>query len=168
MRASLGIFGVRPILPINSIPHMGKRETRFLKVIADGLGIRIDDGLGSGGPGRSYRKRISMSELFQLFPDDQTAREWFESVMWPNGPVCPKCSLGDNLRPSTHQSIPYRCARCRQHFSVKIGTVMEQSKIRYQNWLLAIYQVVTNVKGISSMKFHQDLGIRQPTAWFML
>ena len=152
----------------NFMSCMGKQETRFLKGIADGLGIEIDDGLGSGGPGRSYRKGISMSKLLQMFPDDETAREWFESAIWPNGPVCPKCSLGDNVRPSTHKSMPYRCARCRRHFSVKIGTVMERSKIGYQNWLLAIYQIVTNVKGISSMKIHRNLGIRQPTAWFML
>ena len=67
--------------------RIGKQEIQFLKKIADGLGIGIDDGLGSGGPGRSYRRGISMSELLQIFPDDKTAREQFESVMWPNGPV---------------------------------------------------------------------------------
>ena len=147
---------------------MGKRETRFLKVIADGLGIKVDDDLGSGGPGRSYRKGISMSKLLQMFPDDEAAREWFESVMWPNGPVCPKCGTGDNIRPSTHKSMPYRCAGCRRHFSVKVGTVMERSRLGYQNRVLAIYQMLTNAKGISSMKLHRDLGICQPTAWFML
>ena len=95
------------------MPRMGKRERQFLKMIADGLGIKIDDGPGSGGPGRSYRKGISMSELFQMFPDDKIARVLFESVMWPNDPVCPKCGSGDNVRPSTHKSMPYRCAGCR-------------------------------------------------------
>ena len=111
---------------------MGKREIRFLKAIADGLGIEIDDGLRSDGPGRSYRKGISMSELFQLFPDDEAARAWFESVMWPNGSVCLQCSLGDNVRPSTHKSMSYRCADCRRHFSVKIGTVMERFRLGYR------------------------------------
>ena len=90
------------IIP-NFIVCMGKREIRFLKVIADGLGIQIDDSLRSDGPGRSYRKEISMSKLFQMFPDDGAARAWFESVLWPNGQVCPKCSLGDKVRPLTHQ-----------------------------------------------------------------
>ena len=93
--------------------YMGKREIQFLKMITDGLGIEIDDGQGSGGPGRSYRKGISMSELLQLFPDNEATREWVESVIWPNGPVCPKCRSGDNVRPSTHRSMPYRCAGCR-------------------------------------------------------
>ena len=149
----------------NFMSCMGKQQIRFLKKIADGLGIEIDDGLRSGVPGRSYRKGISMSGMV---PNDKTAREWFESAMWPNGPVCPKCGSGDNVRPSTHHNMPYRCAGCRRHFSVKMGTVMERSRLGYQKWALAIYQVATNVKGISSMKIHRNLGIRQPTAWFML
>ena len=112
---------------------MGKQEIQFLKMIAYGLGIEIDDGQGSDGPGRSYRKGISMGELFQLFSDDEAARAWFKSVMWPNGPVCPKCGSGDNIRPSTHKSMPYRCAKCRRHFGVKIGTVMERSRLGYRN-----------------------------------
>ena len=61
-------------IALNFMSRMGKRETQFLRTIADGLGIEIDDGLRSGGPGRSYRKGISISELLQMFSDDKTAR----------------------------------------------------------------------------------------------
>ena len=59
---------------------MGKREIQFLEKIADSLGVKIDGSRRSGGPGMSYRKGISMSELLQIFPDGETAREWFESI----------------------------------------------------------------------------------------
>ena len=66
--------------------------------------------------------------------------------------------------------MPYRCRgkNCRKRFSVKVGTIMEASNVGYRLWAVAIYLVLTNLKGISSMKLHRDLGVTQSTAWFML
>ena len=147
---------------------MGRQETQFNKRVAEGLGIQVDDDTGSGGPGRSYRKGITLAELFKMFPDDEAAREWFEATMWQDGPVCPRCHSGEPAKPSTHLTMPYWCVRCKRHFSVKVGTVMERSKIGYQKWVIALFLVLTNAKGTSSMKLHRTLGIRQPSAWFML
>lgn len=63
--------------------------------------------------------------------------------------------------------MPYRCKDCRKHFSVKIGTAMQSSNLGYQKWAIAIYLVATNLKGVSSMKLHRDLKIRQPSAWHL-
>ena len=103
-----------------------------------------------------------------MFPNDKTARVWFEKVVWPDGPVCPRCHSGDNVALSTHKSMPYRCTRCKRHFSVKVGTILEDSKIGYRKWIIAIYAMMTNTKGISSMKIHRDLDITQPSAWFLM
>ena len=63
--------------------------------------------------------------------------------------------------------MPYRCRRngCRKFFSVKVGTVMQDSKLGYQEWAIAVYLFNTSLKGVSSMKLHRDLGISQKSAW---
>ena len=63
--------------------------------------------------------------------------------------------------------MPYHCGDCRRYFSVKTGTVMEKSKLPLRKWVIAIYLMSTNLKGVSSMKLHRDLGVTQKTAWMM-
>ena len=65
--------------------------------------------------------------------------------------------------------MAYRCREkeCGLKFSVKTGTVMEGSKIGYQDWIIAIFQIMTNLKSVSGMKLHRDLGIMQKSAWFL-
>jgi transposase-like protein len=118
------------------------------------------------GPGRSYRKGISLPELMLRFPDDATAERWFEEGRWPDGVRCAHCDH-DEVKRSTHPTMPYRCGKCRKHFSVKTNSVMHSSKIGYQKWALAIYIMSTGIKGTSSMRLHRDLGVTQKTAWHM-
>ena len=118
-------------------------------------------------PGRSHREGISLMDLFKMFPDDATAEKWFESKIWKNGRVCGRCG-GHHTCKANHTTMPYWCSECRKYFSVKFGTVMERSHISYQQWAIVTYQFMTNVKGISSMKVHRDLGITQKSAWFMV
>ena len=68
---------------------------------------------------------------------------------------------------TAHRSMPYRCRPCRRYFSVKTGTVMEDSKLGCQTWAVAIYLLTTGLKGQSAMKLHRDLGITQKTAWHL-
>ncbi len=63
--------------------------------------------------------------------------------------------------------MPYRCGDCRKYFSVRTGTVMERSHIPLHKWVIGLYLMATNLKGVSSMKLHRDLKIRQSSAWFM-
>ena len=121
----------------------------------------------SEAPGKNFRKGITLMELFRKFPDNKTAEKWFESRIWRNGRVCPLCKE-TQTRPSTHKTQPYRCPQCRRFFSVKVGTVMERSHISYQHWAIATYLFATNLKGVSSMKIHRDLGITQKSAWFLV
>ena len=126
---------------------------------------------GKGSPGRSDREGLSIVELFRMFPDDDAAERWFEQNRWPGGNrQCPDCgsdrySVTRDLGPG---KMPYRCLDCDQYFSVKKGTVMQSSKLGYQKWAIATYQMCTNLKGVSSMKHHRDLKVRQATAWHMM
>ena len=64
--------------------------------------------------------------------------------------------------------MPYWCSECKKYFSVKIGTVMEHSKISYRRWAVATYLLATRPKGISSVQLGHDLGIKQSSAWLLL
>ena len=119
------------------------------------------------GPGKTYRKGLTVQELFKLFPDDEAARKWMEAERWPEGPECPRCGSRDIQTDVPHPTMPYRCHHCKgsPFFSMKTGTVMQSSKLGYQTWAIAIYLVATGLKGTSSMKLHRDLGITQKSAW---
>ena len=121
------------------------------------------------GPGKAHRIGITLPELFGMFPNEEAARLWIESVVWPYGPVCPRCGAQDRVGPTpAGKPLPYWCGDCRRHFSVRMNTVFERSKVSLQKWAIAIYLETTSLKGVSSMKLHRDLGVTQRTAWFML
>ena len=94
-------------------------------------------------PGRNYRKGISVIELAEQFPDEDSAREWFESVVWPIGRHCPRCG-GTNTYKGTHKTMPYRCRPCNKTFSVRTGTVLEASRLPLRKWVWAIYLEITS------------------------
>ena len=112
-------------------------------------------------------KGISLIDLMNMFPDENAAREWFESVRWPAGRVCAHCGSDRTREVPNAKPMPYWCSACRSYFSVKIGTVMESSNLPLRKWALAFYQILTNLKGVSSMKLHRDLGITQSSAWHL-
>ena len=125
-------------------------------------------GVNYNAPGKAHREGITLLEFSSMFPDEETSRLWFEALIWPNGERCCTRCGSLNTYAVTNQKMPYRCRDCRRYFSAKMGTALEGSKISYRQWAWAIYMCVTNLKGVSSMKLHRDLGVRQPTAWFML
>ena len=118
-------------------------------------------------PGKAYRKGITVLELAEMFPDEEAAQTWLESRIWPDGRACPRCQ-SDRTVASAHPRMPYWCTDCRSYFSVRIGTLLEGSKLPLHKWVWAIYLHLTSLKGVSSMKLHRDIGVSQPTAWFML
>ena len=118
-------------------------------------------------PGKAHREGISLMQLTEMFPDEDTAREWWESVVWPDGRHCPRCG-SERTHECSHAKCPYRCTDCRSYFSAKTGTAIEGSKVSFRKWVFAIYLECSSLKGISSMKLHRDIGVSQKTAWFML
>ena len=118
-------------------------------------------------PGKAFRQGLSIKELFRMFPDDETAERWFTEVRWSEGVRCPKCQSGNIQERATRKPQPYRCRSCRKDFSVKTDTLMHNSPLGCQTWAIAIYLMITGLKGVSSMKLHRDLDVTQKTAWHL-
>ena len=118
-------------------------------------------------PGKADREGLTMVQLCDMFPDENSARQWFESRVWQDGRYCPRCG-STRTHEAGHNHMPYRCSDCRSYFSVKTGTVMGNSHLPLRKWVFAIYLHLTSLKGVSSMKLHRDIGVPQKTAWFML
>ena len=121
----------------------------------------------AGGPGKSFRKGITLLEFVEMFPDDVAAEEWFIKTRWPNGIACPRCGSLNVQRVANRKPQPLYCRDCRKYFSVKTDTVMQSSNLGCRKWLLAFYLLVTGLKGTASMKLHRDLGVTQKTAWHL-
>lgn len=103
------------------------------------------------------------------FQDEAEAFRYLESVRWPHGPVCPHCGTINNAYGLTSRIGLYRCGEkeCRKDFTVRVGTVFEDSPIKLHKWLLAAYLVCASKKGISAKQLERMLGVTYKTAWFM-
>lgn len=112
------------------------------------------------------RSTISTFELFEMFPDAESARAYFEARRWPDGATCPACE--ESQRIGTRKGGFYRCNRCLADFTVRTGTIFERSKIPLHKWIYAMYLLVTSRKGISSLQLAKQIGVTQKSAWFML
>ena len=123
--------------------------------------------MASSAPGKHYRKGISLIEAVEMFSDLDFTEAWFVAQRWPDGVECPACHSQDIQHRTTRKPQPFRCNGCRKDFSVKTGSIMHASKLPLRAWGLALYLLVTNLKGVSSMKLHRDLGAAQKTAWHL-
>lgn len=120
------------------------------------------------GPGKANREGISIMQLTVMFPDEASATAWFEALVWPDGRHCPRCGCMDTRDAAATAGLPYYCVGCQKTFLARIGTALERSKVTLRQWLFAIYLEMTSLKGMSSMKLHRDIGVKQKIVWFML
>jgi transposase-like protein len=108
----------------------------------------------------------------RVLQDEAAAIAWVEARVWPEGPVCPHCGncngekigklAGKTSRPGLR-----KCYECRKQFTVKVGTVFEDSHVPMNLWLQAMYLLCSSKKGISSNQLSRTLGVTLKTAWFM-
>lgn len=110
---------------------------------------------------------VSLYQFFQRFPDEEAARKYFERSRWGDEIACPNCSSLSTAEVKNHKPMPYRCRDCRQHFSVRTGTVLAESRLPLHKWLMAIYMMTIARKGIPSTQMARELGITQKSAWFL-
>ena len=106
------------------------------------------------------------------FTDADKAREYLEAQRWPDGPVCPHCGNCDPdnitaLKGKAHRPGVYQCNECRDQFTVTVGSVMEDSKIPLNKWLIAMHLLGASKKGMSAHQLHRMLGITYQSAWFL-
>ena len=112
------------------------------------------------------KSTISTFKLFETFPDEETARQYLEGRLWPDGVMCPTCAAKDRITPRKQGF--YRCNACQLDFTVRTGTIFERSHVPLHKWVYSMYLLVTARKGISSMQLAKEIGVTQKTAWFIL
>ena len=112
------------------------------------------------------RSTISTFQLFEMFPDQETARKYLENRRWKDGVSCPVCGAVSNI--TTRKDGYYRCNNCHEDFTVRTGTIFERSHVPLHKWIYAIYILMTARKGVSSLQLGKELGVTQKTAWFVL
>ena len=117
---------------------------------------------------------LNLATLLPLFTDENKARQFLESKRWPDGPVCPDCGEPDpyhlTAKPDSKSPVRpgvYKCKACQKQFTVRIGTIFEESKLPLSKWLMAIHLMTSSKKGISSHQMGRELGVTQKTAWFL-
>ena len=115
----------------------------------------------------SQPETVSLYQFFQRFPGEEAARAYFEQNRWGGEVVCPHCGSFSVAPVKSMKPMPYRCRDCRQHFSVRTGTVLAESRLPLHKWLMAIYMMTTARKGIPSTQMARELGITQKSAWFL-
>jgi transposase-like protein len=108
----------------------------------------------------------SIVELLDFFKDESKCVSYYERMRWEGKPTCPHC--GSTKPYKTNRGYKCSNSECHKKFTVKIGTIFENSKIPFRIWFGAIYLATSHKKGISSVQLAIDLNITQKTAWFML
>ena len=109
---------------------------------------------------------MSLLDFHRMFPDETSARAFFETARWPDGVVCPHCG-------SHERSVwlkrweKWQCNDCRKQFTVKVNTPMHRSHIDLHRWLLGMFLIMSSSKGITVWKLAEHLGLSYKAAWHM-
>ena len=107
----------------------------------------------------------TLIQMKAAFPDEQRAVDHFTAIHWRGGAFCPHCRSTRVYHFSDRRN--HKCGDCRKRFSIKVGTIFEDSKIPLRTWMLVIWLITSDKKGIASTQLAKDLGVTQKTAWFM-
>lgn len=108
----------------------------------------------------------TLSDLMIAFADPQKAIDHFKAIRWRDGEFCPHC--GHDKVYKLADANRYKCAECKVHFSILVGTIFENTKLPLRVWFGAIWLITNHPKGIASTTLARDLGITQKSAWFVL
>src|SRR5437868_308536 len=108
----------------------------------------------------------TLSEAIRFFANPDTAMAFVVNLRWPKGVVCQHCA-SDRVGYVRSRRI-FKCKACRKQFSVKVGTIFEDSPLGLDKWLPALWMLANSKNGISSYELGRALGVTQKTAWFML
>src|SRR5580704_17576477 len=108
----------------------------------------------------------TLQEAIIYFADAQVSHDFLTQLRWPKGVVCPRCECADTSYISTRRI--WKCKGCKRQFSVKVGTIFEDSPLGLDKWLPALWMLANCKNGISSYELSRSLGVTQKTAWFML
>jgi transposase-like protein len=118
---------------------------------------------------------MNLADLVKQFSAEESAISFLEKTLWPDGPICPHCGfVGEAFRlqskPTSKNKMRlgvWKCSGCRKQFTVKVGTIFEDSHIPLHKWLLVIHLLCASKKGMSSHQIHRQIGVTYKSAWFM-
>jgi transposase-like protein len=108
----------------------------------------------------------SLIEAIRYFSDLDVCTDYVAKLRWPQGPVCPRCG-GMEYSYLTTRRV-WKCKACKKQYSVKVGTIFEESRLGLDKWLPAVWLAANSKNGISSHELARSLGVTQKSAWFML
>ncbi len=108
----------------------------------------------------------SLYDMMEAFPDEQSCIDHLRSIRWKTGAHCPHC--GSTKVYHFKDNRNHKCGDCKKRFSIKVGTIFEDSKISLRKWFMAIWLITSHKKGIASTTLARDIKVTQKTAWFML
>lgn len=109
----------------------------------------------------------TLQEAILYFADPTNCREYLVARRWPNGVTCPTCGSQDVRFLENYNRWYCRAKHSAPQFTLKTGTIMEDSPIGLDKWLMAMWQIVNCKNGISSYEIHRAIGVTQKTAWFL-
>lgn len=110
----------------------------------------------------------TLAEAIKFFADPDNSLQYLAAKRWPDGVECPHCGSQKVMFLKTRRIWKCSATTCRKQFSVKVGTVFNESAIGLDKWLTAIWLVSNCKNGVSSYEIGRDIGVTQKTAWFML
>jgi transposase-like protein len=111
----------------------------------------------------------TLPQMFAAFPTEQTAIDHLTAIRWANGKFCPLCGNADEKKIGTLAGTnTHKCYACRKRFSIKVGTIFQDTKLPLRTWFAAIWMITNHPKGIASTTLATDLGVTQKSAWFVL
>ncbi len=109
----------------------------------------------------------TLQQAIQHFSDEQVCIDAVAAMRWPDGkPTCPACAKQDHYYLAKQKR--WKCKECWKQFSVKQGTIFEDSPIPLNKWLLAMWMLANCKNGVSSYEIHRAIAVSQKSAWFML
>lgn len=111
-------------------------------------------------------KPKTLQDAIKYFSDEQTCIDTVAALRWQNGPECPACGHKEHYYLASQKR--WKCKECHKQFTVKLGTIFEESPIPLSKWLVALWMLVNCRNGVSSYEVARDLGITQKSAWFVL
>ena len=116
----------------------------------------------------NLRKGFDPVELARMFPDEASATRWFEELRWPNGRLCIHCGGTRTSEVPNRKPMPYWCTDCRSYFSIRTGSMLENSRLSLRQWAFAVHLFATDPKGVTDETLCADIGITRRTGEIML
>ncbi|HVU47229.1 MAG TPA: IS1595 family transposase [Terracidiphilus sp.] len=113
------------------------------------------------------KKPVTLQQAIVYFSDSDRAFEYAKFLRWPDNKVtCPRCESDSNSFVKTRKI--WFCNGCKKQFTIKVGTIFEDSPIGLDKWMTAVWMICSYKNGISSYELHRTIGVTQKSAWFML